>query len=491
MSLQSPSLTRKRDINWSRLLFILAGLVLFGLFYGSPSWPDAVDPMGKHFPLTPEARGALGLFLLAVIWWVFEVIPIGVTSLALGVFQVLFLIRPAAEAFRDFTHPAVMFILASTIIGTVLTKTGIPRRLAYRTLAIAGERTGMIYLGCFMITVLLTHIMAQTAVAATIYPFLVAIYSSYGGAKNNNFGKGLYIGMAYMAGAGSIITLLGAARGAVAVGFFHEVVGKDIDFFHFSYYLFPIGWLMMFLLWALLMVVFKPEKSSIPGLKKRAQEVIRELGPLSHKEKQASYIIAGVILLLLLQTVVPPLRQLDKSAIILISSLLFFLTGILDINDLEEIPWNIILLFSGAMSLGLCLWGTGAAKWLAVQLVFLCNSSGWYVFIMILALVVMALINLIVNVAVMAITIPVALFMAPYLGLSSEVILFVTVVAAGMPFMSLSGAAPNAIAYNSRQFTTKEFFRTGLLASGILLAVIALAVTVIWPFMGMPVIVPR
>jgi sodium-dependent dicarboxylate transporter 2/3/5 len=63
--------------------------------------------------------------------------------------------------------------------------------------------------------------MAHTAVAATIYPLLVAIYALYGeGDKQTKFGKGLFIGMAYVAGAGSIVTLLGAARGAVAIWVF-------------------------------------------------------------------------------------------------------------------------------------------------------------------------------------------------------------------------------------------------------------------------------
>ena len=85
--------------------------------------------------------------------------------------------------------------------------------------------------------------MAHTAVAATIYPLLLAIYSLYGeGDKPTKFGKGLFIGMAYVAGAGSIITLLGAARGAVAIGFFKEIAHKNICFFEFSKYMFPIGW---------------------------------------------------------------------------------------------------------------------------------------------------------------------------------------------------------------------------------------------------------
>ena len=80
-----------------------------------------------------------------------------------------------------------------------------------------------------------------------------------------------------------------------------------------------------------------------------------------------------------------------------------------------------------------------------------------------------------------------ALVVAPYLGVAPEVIFYAALVTAGMPFMLLIGAAPNAIAYNSKQFTTQEFFIYGLLASIILMGVLAFAVYFLWPLMGMPV----
>jgi sodium-dependent dicarboxylate transporter 2/3/5 len=216
-------------LGWNKYLFMSIGIILFVIVYYSPPWPAALDPEGKAFALSPEGKGALAVFLLAATWWVFEVVPIGVTSLTIGVLQVLFFIRPAKDAFKDFMDPSVLFIFGSIVVGLVFTKTGLTRRIAYKMLAIVGEKTSMIYLGCFVLTAALTHIMAHTAVAATIYPLLVAIYAMYGeGDKPTKFGKGLFIGMAYIAGAGSIVTLLGAARGAVALGFYNEVAGKTV-----------------------------------------------------------------------------------------------------------------------------------------------------------------------------------------------------------------------------------------------------------------------
>jgi sodium-dependent dicarboxylate transporter 2/3/5 len=486
----SDDFAATRNIDWNKMGYLFLGMALFAVVYWSPTWPDAVDPMGKHFQLSREAKGAIAVFLLAGTWWVFEVVPIGVTSLAIGVLQALFLIRPARDAFTDFMVPSVMFIFASMMIGFVFTKTGLTKRLAYKMLIIVGEKTSMIYLGCFVVTAALTHIMAHTAVAATIYPLLISIYALYGeGDKKTKFGKGLFIGMAYVAGAGSIVTLLGAARGAVALGFYKDIMNQDIGFFELTWYMFPVGWIMTFLLWGFFMVFFKPEKNTIPGLREKARQLYADLGRMKSNEIIAALIVGTTILILALRELgfIPALTPVNKTAILLISTILFFITRILDIDDLEAMPWNIILLFAGAMSIGNCLWQTGAANWMAVNWLVMFQEANWFVFVMSIAFFVLMMTNFIMNVAAIAISLPVALVIAPYLGVSGQVILFSALVTAGMPFLLLVGAAPNAIAYDSGQFTTGEFFLYGIPASILLMVVTGFAVFVLWPLMGMPV----
>ncbi|MFH2065102.1 MAG: SLC13 family permease [Pseudomonadota bacterium] len=488
--------TEKSTYSMGKLMAMFTGIILFAVVYYSPPWPDAIDPMGEHFILSKEAKGALAVFLLAGTWWVFEVLPIGITSITIGVLQALFLIRPPKEAFKDFMDPSVLFIFGSMMIGMVFTKTGLTKRLAYKMLMIVGEKTSMIYLGCFVVTAALTHVMAHTAVAATIYPLLISIYAMYGADdKPTKFGKGLFIGMAYVAGAGSIVTLLGAARGAVALGFYNDIMiegiksgaNMDISFFTLTKYMAPIGWLMTFLLWGFMMVFLKPEKSTIPGLRQKATRLNSEMGPLTRNELIAALIVIAVIITMSLISFVPALKTLDKTAVILLSTILFFVFKIMDLDDLENVPWNIILLFAGAMSIGFCLWQTGAAKWLAVNWLVMFQNAPGFVFIMGITFFVLVMTNFIMNVAAIAISLPVALVIAPYLGVAAEVILFASLVAAGMPFILLVGAAPNAIAYDSKQFTPGEFFMYGVPASIMLMIVVGIAVLIIWPLMGLPV----
>jgi len=489
--MEAVAIPAQKQIDWKRIIPMCVGLGLFFLVFYSPPWVDAVDPLGKHFELSPQGKGAVALFLLASTWWVFEVVPIGVTSLVIGIMQALFMIRPAKVAFKDFMDPSVLFIFASLMVGIVFTKTGLTKRMAYKMLSVIGEKTTNIYLGVYVLITVLTLVMAHTGVAATIYPLLLAVYSLYGeGDKPTKFGKGLFMGMAYVCGAGSIITLLGAARGIVALGFFKEMTGKDVSFFGLTYYMAPVGLLMVGLLWVFMCVVNKPEKKTIPGIKETVKELSEDLGPITKKEILSLVIIISAIVFMGLQVMIPSLRALDKTAIFLITSVLFFVFKILDINDLEIVPWNIILLFSGAMSIGFCLWETGAAQWMAVNWLTLFQKANWFVFVLSIAFFVMIMTNFIMNVAAIAISLPVALVVAKYLNVSPEVVMFASLATAGMPFMLLVGAAPNAIAYDSKQFTSGEFFKYGVFASIILMVVIGLAVGVIWPAMGMPILVP-
>jgi sodium-dependent dicarboxylate transporter 2/3/5 len=237
--------------------------------------------------------------------------------------------------------------------------------------------------------------------------------------------------------------------------------------------------------------VLKPEKPVIAGLRDRVRELSNDLGPITRNEIISLVIVGAAIVIMSLQVMIPPLRALDKSAIFLVSTILFFVLRILDIDDLEVIPWNIVLLFAGAMSIGYCLWQTGAAEWLAINWLGLFQKAHWLVFVLGVAFFVLVLTNFIMNVAAIAISLPVALVIAKYLMVAPDVVMFSSLATAGMPFVLLVGAAPNAIAYDSKQFTSGEFLMYGIPPSILLMAVLALMCFVVWPIMGMPVVLPR
>lgn len=102
------------------------------------------------------------------------------------------------------------------------------------------------------------------------------------------------------------------AHGAVAIGFFRDIVGKNVSFFEYSDYFFPLGWLMMFLIWGLVMIRFKPGKKTIPGLKQKAKQLKVDVGRIRLKEISAASIVFACVAVLALQSFFPPLAKLTN-----------------------------------------------------------------------------------------------------------------------------------------------------------------------------------
>ena len=474
-----------KNAGWRRIFFLLLGLAVFAAVNYCSPWPDAVDPAGMAIPLTVQGKGAIALFLMAAVWWGFRVVPPGVTGLSVGVMQALFAIRPAKDAFGDFMDPAVMFILGSVMAGLAFTRSGLARRLALKAIEMAGERTSLVLLGCLAATAGLAHFMTHTAAAATVFPIFAAISGFYqGGSKPTNFGKSLFIGMAYAAAAGGVVSMFGSGRTPVAMGMFREFTGKGIAFTDLTAHMFVLGWTMVFLIWAYLCLALRPEKKTVPGLQDRISELSSRLGPMTRREWTTVGCFVPVLALLCLQPYIPALRVCDRAAVMLIAGLLLFLFRVLTAAELEEVPWNIVLLFGGAISLGLCLWQTGAARWIAVNGLVWFLHAHWTVFVLGGALLVLLVANVFVNSAVPAVVLPVCVVIAKYCGVSGEMVLYVLLAAAGMPFMLLTGATPNAIAFELRQFTAGEFFRHGIVMSAILMLVLAAMVLAYGRFSG-------
>ena len=399
------------------------------------------------------------------------------------------------QALKDFFDPSVWFIFGSVVMGLAFAVSGLTKRMAYKMLNIVGENTNFILLGTFLIIAGMTLLMAHTAVAAAIFPLLVAIHSLYSESDQpTRFGKGLFIGMAWTAGAGSVITFLGSARARGRRRHVPEVHRRHGNrLLPLIWYMLPLGALMVFCIWLVVITFFKPERPRIDGLRERVASLGKELGPMNSKEKFVIAMVVVVLGLFMMKSFspIPFFKDMDRAAIMIVATVLFFLTSTLTVEDMETIPWNIILLFGGAMSIGYCLYDTKAAEWMAVSWVSWFQKAPWLVFVLAIAFFVLIMTNFIMNVAAIAITLPVSLVIARYLGVAPEVIFFASLATAGMPFNLLIGAAPNAIAYESKQFTAGEFFIYGWIPSLILMAFLAVFCYFIWPMMGMPVLAPK
>ncbi len=487
-------MTNSQDVfsgfNWKKPAFLLLGAVSFALMYGLGSLPDATDPGGAHVALTHQGQCALAILSLAIVWWISGALPAGVTGIAVIALQTLLLVHPAGAVFGNFMNPSILFIGASMLTGMAFVKTGLIKRLMYRVWMLAGERTSLIYLGSMMVIALLAHIMIHTAVVTAVYPLLFSVSTQFSeGGRPTRFGKGVFIAMAYAAAAGSVITLPGAARNVLAIEFFRVFSEKDITTGYFCYYMLPLGWLTLFLFWGFVTICFGSQHKRIPEFREHVRTMCAGMGGVSRNEILTLVISVAGAAVLLLSSWMPEGMVLDKAAVIVMSVLLLFILNILDIHDLQSLPWNMILLFSGAMSVAFCLWETGAAQWMAANWLHVFRISSGPVIVMITAFLVLLLANGMANVVVLAGVLPVALAATSYLKIVPDVLLLAVLAAAGLPLMLPAAGAANTLVCESGQVTEQEFFMYGTVASMIVMVVVALMVYVVWPMMGMSPVV--
>jgi len=295
--------------------------------------------------------------------------------------------------------------------------------------------------------------------------------------------------MAYIAGAGSIITLLGSARAAVAIGFFKGLTGQEISFFGLSWYMAPLGWAMVFALWALIMVMFRPERAAIPGLRSVPRTSISSSGPIlrqgdpgrRHRGRRGGGDEPALVHPGAVQHRQERRHPARDRALLRLR--------ILEIGDLENIPWNIIPALRRRDEPGVLPGRDRAADWMAINTVAMLQNAPAIVFVL-----------------------GMAFFVLMNDQPDHERRGDRDLPAGGAQGRALPGRRqrgdhvrlpghrrhalhpagrrrPHAIAYESRQFSSGEFFRAGLAASLLLMVILALFVTVIWPLMGMEVFV--
>ena len=149
-------------------------------------------------------------------------------------------------------------------------------------------------------------------------------------------------------------------------------------------------------------------------------------------------------------------------------------------REAREIPWEVLLLFGGGLSLAAAMESSGLARWLGGNLGSLAGSSRLAVYGG-LALVVLVLSELASNTAVAAMAMPIAASLAPAVGEPPLALMLVAALAASTGFALPVATPPNAIVFGSGQVSVRQMARAGILLDLVAIAVIVLAVLVLYP----------
>jgi sodium-dependent dicarboxylate transporter 2/3/5 len=364
------------------------------------------------------------------------------------------------------------------MIAMAIEKWNLHKRIALNTIAFIGTNIQRIILGFMIATAFLSMWISNSATSLMMLPIAIAVVtqlsqnSNPDEFKSNRIGKALMLGIAYSASIGGISTLIGTPTNIILAGVVKEMYGYEISFSQWMIFGLPISIILLFLCWLYLVKWAYPfEKDfSVAGGKEEIYRQLKQLGSMTVEEKRVSWVFglvsfAWIVRSFLLQEFIP---ELDDTIIAIAGVLVLFVipssnpkTKLLDWKTAEKIPWGILLLFGGGLSLAEGFKETGLATWIGSQFVFL-DFIAFGLFLLIIIAVVNFLTEITSNVATASMILPILAAVSLSMNVHPFGLMVGATLAASCAFMLPVATPPNAVVFGSGYLSIPDMFKAGL-----------------------------
>lgn len=446
-------------------------------------------PAGMSRP----AWHAAAVALLMAVWWVTEVIPIAATALVpLALFPLLG-VAPAGATAAPYADPIIFLFLGGFMIAAALARCGLHRRMALTIIQAVGTGPARLVGGFMLATAALSLWVSNTATVVMLLPMAEAVIElvERGAGEDGagrDFAAALLLGLAYAASIGGMGTLIGTPPNALLAGFLRETYGVHLGFAQWMLVGLPLVAVGLPLTWLLLTrVLFRFRLRDIPGGAGFVRRELAAMGPPSRAEVTAGLITGATALAWitspLLSKVVP---GISDAGIAVGGALLLFLVpagggrAALIWKDAQTLPWGVLLLFGGGLSLAAAIQATGLASWLGQALA---GAAAWPVPLVVVGVttLVIFLTELTSNTATAAAFLPVMGSLAVAIGRPAMLLAVPTALAASCAFMLPVATPPNALVYGSERLTIPQMARAGLLLNLLFIALITIETLVLAP----------
>jgi sodium-dependent dicarboxylate transporter 2/3/5 len=455
---------------WRRILICFFAISIVILFYFLPTSSG----------LSHNGQIMIGIMIMGAILWITEPIPLAATSLLIITMQPIMGTMEAQEVFASFGNQAIFFLIGAFIIAGAIEKYGLHRRFALRLLTYFSQKPKILSFGIMMSCVFISFLIPEHVVAALFLPIVTSILIAMKiTPRKSNFGKVCMLSVAYGCSIGSLGTLIGGARNPLTITILSNLSPPiTVTFFDWMIYSMPIVFISFPLVWLVLQFSFPIEAVDIEHAKQEIKHQVSTEGKLGKKE---TAVIGIVLFTVLLWMLFSSSQYYGLAVSALIGSSLLFLSGLLTWKDVEKrVPWGVILLYGGAITLGFGMQKTGAGAWIAHSLF---NVIGNHIYLIILALILLAVLFTVFmsNVAAVAILLPIGLGVATEIpGISPLIAAMIIALGAGLAFMLVISTPGNAITYSSGYFSTRDILRAGILSNIICICIIFVIAIVYW-----------
>lgn len=485
--------------------------------------------------LSADARTVAAVGALMAVWWMTEAVPLSATALLpIALFPML-TESDIVDATAPYADPIVFLFLGGFLIAIAMQKWNLHRRIALLTLRRVGTHPRRIILGMMISTAFLSMWVSNTATTLMMLPigmsvltlvFERSLHADHGARAAEAaaselddkleagvavsdlvedrdvriFGVALVLSIAWAASIGGLGTLLGSPPNAIVAGYISTELDESVGFLQWMMLGVPIVVVFIAIAWLLITrVMFRFDLTDVPGGRAMIDDQISELGPMSQGEKMVLAVFSGAAFLWIvpgllsnvggLAEAMPWLESFDDTVIAIAAGLvLFFLPGdreghmVLDWNDAESgLPWGVLLLFGGGLSLAAAVSASGLDEWFGQQV----EGLGALPIVLLIAAVVaivLLLTEVTSNTATAATFIPVLGGVALGIGADPMTLLIPAALAATCAFMLPVGTPPNAIVFGTGAVKIAEMARGGAVLNVVGVVLITVFAALIGPY---------
>lgn len=478
--------------------------------------------------LSHDARVVAAVGTLMAIWWMSEAIPLSATSLLPIVLLPVLTEGSVAQATAPYANPIVFLFLGGFLIAIAMQKVNLHRRIALMTLRAVGTHPRQIVLGMMISTASLSMWVSNTATTLMMLPIALSVLalvvesSRSGGAAQadelreglaagqavselvtdpnvRTFGVALVLSIAWSSSIGGLGTLLGSPPNAIVAGYIATELGRTVGFGEWMMLALPLVVVFLGLAWWLITrVLFPFQLGEVRGGRQMIESQMAELGPMSLGERNVLAVFAAAALCWIVPGLLagagglgqawPWLAKFNDTVVALAAGLLLFVLPaapgrpVLAWKDAEEgLPWGVLLLFGGGLSLAAAVGASGLDSWFGQQVTGL-SVLPVVALIGAVTLIVLFLTEVTSNTATAATFIPILGGVAVGIGVDPMTLLIPAALAATCAFMLPVGTPPNAIVFGTGAVTIAEMARGGFVLNIVGVVLITMFTVMLGPW---------
>jgi solute carrier family 13 (sodium-dependent dicarboxylate transporter), member 2/3/5 len=486
----NSSVTAERPLETYQIVGRILGLAIFVVMLATDEWQDVMSPVAWRV-------AAVALWM--AVWWATEAIPVAATAfIPIIVFEPIG-VSSLRDAAAPYANPIIYLFLGGFLLAIAVERWNLHRRISLAILDRTGTDGRRLVGGFMLVSALLSMWMTNTSTTMMLLPIVLSVIAvirdnvtDVTKTDQSNFQIAMLLGLAYAASIGGLATMIGTPPNALLIGFLADTYGIEISFARWMAVGIPVSVLMLPVAWLLLTrTLFQFDIPASAAANEHLHDLRQDIGVMTTPERRVALVFAAVIIGWMLRRPVTEwfgLSGVSDAGIVMTAALLLFLLPsgdpsqrqLLNWENASRIPWGVLILFGGGLSLAAAVSDSGLAQWLGESLAPL-NVWGTAVLVVAAVTLIIFLTELTSNLATTATLLPVMGAIALQVNVPPILLTVPITIAASCAFMLPVATPPNAIVFSTGAITIPQMVRAGIALNLIGIVIVSLVSLILAP----------